>query len=233
MMEQGHSKESLPYCRSDIFVIRRSDEIGPTGVVLGRIDQEDAVMTSLLLGPQEISRSSTRASEIAQAAGHLDRVTETIEMDSSQLLAIAGELVHRAQQWPGMREPTRRVWELIAACQAFEAWIIGWPPGGAIELHDHGGSSGAVIVAAGELVEMAVTEDRRGALSTTSTVLPASASVTFGTDHVHEIVNLGPGPAISVHVYAPRLTAMTYYNFSNGLPEARATVRYQLGTAIP
>jgi predicted metal-dependent enzyme (double-stranded beta helix superfamily) len=203
-------------------------------VELGRIDQEDAVMTSLLLGPQEmISGSSTRASEIAQAAVHLDRVTETIEMDSSQLLAIAGELVHSAQQWPGMREPTRRVWELITACQAFEAWVIGWPPGGAIELHDHGGSSGAVIVAAGELVEMAVTEDQRGALSTTSTVLPASASVTFGTDHVHEIVNLGPGPAISVHVYAPRLTAMTYYNFSNGLLEARATVRYQLGTAIP
>jgi hypothetical protein len=97
----------------------------------------------------------------------------------------------------------------------------------------HGGSSGAVVVAGGELVEMAVTEDLPGAFSTKSTVLPASASVTFGRAHVHEIVNLGPGPAISVHVYAPRLTTMTYYELSNELLETRATVRYQLGEAIP
>jgi hypothetical protein len=36
-----------------------------------------------------------------------------------------------------------------------------------------------------------------------------------------------------VHVYAPRLTAMTHYDFRDGVLETRATVRYQLGTAIP
>jgi predicted metal-dependent enzyme (double-stranded beta helix superfamily) len=132
-----------------------------------------------------------------------------------------------------MREPTRRVWDLMAASEAFEAWVIGWPPGGAVELHDHGGSSGAVVVVEGELVEMEVAKDWLGALATKRTVLPASASVTFCTAHVHEIVNLGPRPAISVHVYAPRLTAMTFYEFSHGLLDARATVHYELGAAIP
>ena len=66
-----------------------------------------------------------------------------------------------------------------------------------------------------------------------NTVLPASASVTFDKSHIHEIVNRGPGPAVSVHVYAPRLRAMTYYDFRDGILEARATVGYQLGTAIP
>jgi predicted metal-dependent enzyme (double-stranded beta helix superfamily) len=121
----------------------------------------------------------------------------------------------------------------MVASQGLEAWVIGWPPGGAIELHDHGESRGAVVVAQGELVEMVVTEDGHGDLAATSTVLPASASVTFDMGHVHEIVNLGPGPAISVHVYAPRLTAMTYYEFSNDILETRASVRYQLGTASP
>jgi predicted metal-dependent enzyme (double-stranded beta helix superfamily) len=119
------------------------------------------------------------------------------------------------------------------ASKAFEAWVIGWPAGGAIELHDHGGSSGAVVVAAGELVETEVTEDPQGALTTKRTRLPASASVSFGADHVHDMVNVGPGPAISVHVYAPRLTTMTYYGFRSGLLEARVTERYHLGAAIP
>ena len=132
-----------------------------------------------------------------------------------------------------MGEPAQRVWELIDSSQDFEAWVIGWPPGGAIELHDHGESGGAVVVAQGELVEMVIAEDRKGTLAMTNTVLPASASVTFDKSHIHEIVNLGPGPAISVHVYAPRLTAMTYYDFWDGVLETRATVHYQLGTAIP
>jgi predicted metal-dependent enzyme (double-stranded beta helix superfamily) len=185
-------------------------------------------MTSLLLGPQQMTPDSS-----TRSAGHLDRVTDVIEMDSSKLLAIAKGLSHNAQHWPGMAEPTRRVWDLIAASPVFEAWVISWPPGGAIELHDHGGSGGAVVVASGELVEVVVAEGQRGVHAATSTVLPASASVTFGKAHVHEIVNLGRGPAISVHVYAPRLTTMTYYEFSNGLLEARATVHYQLGAAIP
>ena len=108
-----------------------------------------------------------------------------------------------------------------------------WPPGGAIELHDHGESSGAVVVAHGELVEMVIKKDKQGTLAIANTQLPASTSVAFDRSHIHEIVNLGPGPAVSVHVYAPRLTAMTYYEFGGGILEARATVHYQLGTAIP
>jgi Cysteine dioxygenase type I len=191
-------------------------------------------MTSLLLDPRQLtSGDRTRAAEIVGLPDQLDQRTETIELDPSTLLAIAGELADSAQRWPGMGKPNHRVWDLMVAYPDFEAWVIGWPPGGAIELHDHGESSGAVVVARGELLEVVVTQNAQGALATTNRVLLAPASVTFDTAHIHEIVNPGPGPAISVHVYAPRLTAMTYYEFSNGLLEARATVRSELGTAIP
>ncbi len=188
-------------------------------------------MTSLLLGSHELT--SLRRGSADAHHGPLGGLTDAFDRDPSNLLAIARELAHGAQDWPGMGEPAQRVWELIDSSQDFEAWVIGWPPGGAIELHDHGESGGAVVVVQGELVEMVIAEDGKGTLAMTNTVLPASASVTFDKSHIHEIVNLGPGPAISVHVYAPRLTAMTYYDFWDGVLETRATVHYQLGTAIP
>jgi hypothetical protein len=186
-----------------------------------------------LLGSQRATPRCSGAAKIAHPLGPLHGGTDSVDMDPCNLLGIARGLAHDAQNWSGMREPARRVWELIDSSQDFEAWVIGWPPGGAIELHDHGESGGAVVVAQGELVEMVITEDGNGTLAMTSTVLPASASVTFDRSHIHEIVNFGPGLAISVHVYAPRLTAMTYYDFKDGVLKTRATVRYQLGTAIP
>jgi hypothetical protein len=191
-------------------------------------------MTGHLLDSQHLTSDSiTRDNEIINPPAHLDRVTDALEMNRSKLLAIARGLIDSAQEWPGMREPTERVWALMAASRDFEAWVIGWPPGGTVDLHDHGESSGAVVVVHGELVEIVVAEDRQGAFAATSTVLPASSSVTFDVAHVHEIVNLGPVPAISVHVYGPRLTAMTYYEFCNGILEVKAAVRYQLGAASP
>ena len=191
-------------------------------------------MTSLLLGPRRLtSGSSNQATEMVGPPGQLDRVTDTIELRPSTLLSIARGLADSAQHWPGMGNPSHRVWDLMVASPDFEAWVIGWPPGGAIELHDHAESSGAVVVAQGELLEVVVTQNLQGVLATTNRVLLAPASITFGLAHVHEIVNPGPGPAISVHVYAPRLTAMTYYELSDGHLEARVMVRSELGSAIP
>lgn len=98
-------------------------------------------MTSLLLGSQRLtSDSSTRGTEIANPPRHLDRFTDAIGIDPSDLLAIAVELAQTAQLWPGMRKPRRPVWELMASSQGFEACVIGWPPGGAVELHDTAGA---------------------------------------------------------------------------------------------
>ena len=36
---------------------------------------------------------------------------------------------------------------------AYEAWLIAWAPGGSLDLHDHGGSAGEVVVVEGELLE--------------------------------------------------------------------------------
>jgi predicted metal-dependent enzyme (double-stranded beta helix superfamily) len=121
----------------------------------------------------------------------------------------------------------------MAVSKDFEAWVIAWPSGGAIELHDHGEASGAVVVTSGELVETVVAERAGDRIDTDTNVLSPERSVTFCGSHVHDIVNLGTTPALSVHVYAPRLTAMTFYEISDGRLETGRTVRYRLGEETP
>ena len=115
-------------------------------------------MKSLLLGSQQLTSRSSGSANAHH--GPLEGLKDAFDRDPSNLLAIARELAHDAQNWPGVREPARRVWQLVDSSQDFEAWVIGWPAGGSIELHDHGDSGGAVVVVQGEL--MVITEDGKG-----------------------------------------------------------------------
>jgi predicted metal-dependent enzyme (double-stranded beta helix superfamily) len=95
-----------------------------------------------------------------------------------------------------------------------EVWLQGWPVGEHVELHDHGGASGALCVVHGELAETyAASPDaprlRRRRLR------PGGLSA-FGPDHVHDVVNTGRTQALSIQVYSPRLVSMTFYALRRG-----------------
>jgi hypothetical protein len=132
-------------------------------------------------------------------------------LDAAELLPIAQGLAASATSWPDLHDPDHRTWRTVAVTEHFEAYVISWPTGGSIELHDHGDSSGAVVVAAGDLVETTVASGRTGALVTATRLLPAGSHVAFGPGHVHDIVNHGARPALSVHVYSPVLRSMTFF----------------------
>jgi hypothetical protein len=148
------------------------------------------------------------------------------------LTVLALELAAYAPSWPGITQPSGRRWDLMAASDDFEAWVIAWPPGGAIELHDHGGSAGAVAVVVGELIETSIVSESSGRIALRTSTIESGGTLRFGGRHVHDIVNAGDTPAISVHVYAPRLTSMTYYRIIEGALEPGATFRYQFGEAV-
>jgi hypothetical protein len=174
----------------------------------------------------------------AVRTGVVRRTSPLVEVASpvpgrEELLAIAEGLAPSARHWPGLITMTDRRWELLASSDTFEAWVIGWPPGGTIDLHDHGDSAGAVVVAEGELLETLVTERFDGSVATTGRRMPTGTSWTMGRRHVHDIVNDGPSPAVSVHVYAPRLTSMTNYRIEGGILLAENTVHYKLGDVVP
>lgn len=88
-----------------------------------------------------------------------------------------------------------------------DVWLISWVAGHTTELHDHGGSLGALTVLTGVLHEYRWTGRtlvRRG--------LDAGDQAAFPLGWVHDV---GAADAdqqtLSVHAYSPPLTAMSYY----------------------
>jgi hypothetical protein len=92
-----------------------------------------------------------------------------------------------------------------------DVWLISWVPNRSTELHDHGGSLGALTVVSGSLAE--TRWDGDGLRHRT---LAAGDQAGFPLGWVHDVVR-GPesapeaGPTLSVHAYSPPLTAMSYY----------------------
>lgn len=95
-----------------------------------------------------------------------------------------------------------------------DVWLISWVPQRCTELHDHGGSLGALTVLSG-----ALRETRWGGKSLRSRPLVAGDQAGFPLGWVHD-VEWAPEPAgvstptLSVHAYSPPLTAMSYYEIT-------------------
>lgn len=101
---------------------------------------------------------------------------------------------------------------------SYDAWLISWGSTALLDLHDHGGSAGVVHVVKGQLVET-YTDLKRGH-PLRSRVVMAGGSLAVSATCVHEVWNPAAKEALSVHVYSPPLTAMTFYDHR---PEHRLT----------
>jgi predicted metal-dependent enzyme (double-stranded beta helix superfamily) len=133
---------------------------------------------------------------------------------SASLVAVIAEgLAAVAAPWElGAGEsPDQRQHQLLLATEAYDAWLIHWPPGTGLGAHDHGGSAGAFAVVSGSLEERTIagrgTRVRR---------VTAGRSVSFDAGHVHAVANPSDVAATSVHVYSPPLRAMGFYREADG-----------------
>ena len=113
-----------------------------------------------------------------------------------------------------------RYWHRLASLPDVDLWLLTWLPDQQTDLHDHGEASAAFTVVSGTLQEVRVSDGRpitrslsRGQLSW----VPAGA--------VHDVGNRGDTPAISIHAYSPQLTAMTFWELSEGQLHRGSTVR--------
>jgi len=129
--------------------------------------------------------------------------------------SIAQQLAHAPELWwPKVhRAGGQRWYEPIIEEADFEAWLLGWPVGEGIALHDHGSSSGALAVVEGTLSETYVDacEWVRPGARLKHRLLQEGDLVAFGPEHIHDVVNGGHRQALSIHVYSPRLRSMTFY----------------------
>ena len=89
-------------------------------------------------------------------------------------------------------------------------WLLSWLPEQGTPLHDHGDSSGAFAVVRGALDERVVGQSGTGVRDLTAE-LTGGRVRHFGPHYVHQVSNTRPEPAVSVHVYTPRLTVMNTY----------------------
>ena len=118
---------------------------------------------------------------------------------------------------------TTRWFTRVYGDDELDIWLISWVPGHATELHDHGGSLGALTVLSGSLNEFRW--DGRGLRRRR---LDAGDQAGFPLGWVHDVVwapRPVPGPAstpqptvrptLSVHAYSPPLTAMSYYEVTD------------------
>jgi quercetin dioxygenase-like cupin family protein len=119
-------------------------------------------------------------------------------------------------------DPDRRYYRRLLTEEDLEAWLLTWLPGQGTDWHDHGDSAGAFVVLQGVLVEGAAAHGR---VRATRQIHRPGTSRSFDADHVHRIDNEGPDPAVSLHVYAPRLQIQHDYANEDGILRQIATRR--------
>jgi hypothetical protein len=121
---------------------------------------------------------------------------------------------------------SKRWFTRIHGDEELDIWLISWVPGDSTELHDHGGSLGALTVVSGSLNEFRW--DGRGLRRRR---LDARDQAGFPLGWVHDVVwaprpvpeptttagatDLRVQPTLSVHAYSPPLTAMSYYEVTD------------------
>ena len=126
---------------------------------------------------------------------------------------------------PGGLPVDRRWFTRIHGDRDLDVWLISWVPGQPTELHDHGGSLGALTVLSGALDEFSWDGHRLRRRR-----LDAGDQAGFRGGWVHDVVWAppqaseapeAPAATLSVHAYSPPLTEMSYYRVDGD------TLRYQ------
>lgn len=117
---------------------------------------------------------------------------------------------------PSHGVPTNERWfTRLQGDDELDVWLISWVPERSTELHDHGGSLGALTVASGALIET-----RWDGVSLRERRLAAGDQAGFPLGWVHDVV-WAPDTVtvtartLSVHAYSPPLTAMSYYDITD------------------
>ncbi|CAM3487285.1 cysteine dioxygenase family protein [Kibdelosporangium persicum] len=127
-----------------------------------------------------------------------------------QLREIVERIANSPEHWrPQVHfDLTNRYCTRLHREEDHEVWLICWDIGQDTLLHDHGGSVGAFAVAKGSLVEDYGTTTHPQLRTRRHN---AGTSVAFGADYLHNLVNVGMEPTVSIHAYSPPLKVMNFY----------------------
>ena len=124
-----------------------------------------------------------------------------------QLLDIASSVAASSRSVLEPGPLVSRRYELLELTDDLEVWMIHWPAGGRLALHDHGGSNGALFVPPRPTREHAVT----GGRSLVRHRLPAGAGRAFGGTDLHDVINASRTDSVECARLLHPMPSMTFY----------------------
>jgi len=126
-----------------------------------------------------------------------------------ELEGIARGLATRTELWEPLvhADPEQRRYELVYEDERMDAWVLSWMPGQGTGFHDHYISGVGLCIASGAVREDLMvygSEDQ-------SRELRSGDSRQGGPGYIHRVSHHDGMPAVTVHVYSPRLDWVGQY----------------------
>lgn len=130
-----------------------------------------------------------------------------------ELKGVAREIAVRPELWAPLvhHDPDHRRYELLYEDDRMDAWILCWMPGQGTGFHDHYISGVGLCVAEGGVREdlMVYGGDHR------PRYLRAGDTGQGGPGYIHRVSHEEGAPAVTVHVYSPRLDWVGQYRLGD------------------
>ena len=133
-------------------------------------------------------------------------------LSPDELEDVAGAIAAQTDIWEPLvhANPEQRCYELVYEDDRMDAWILSWMPGQGTGFHDHYISSVGVCAAAGSVREDLLVYGSEPQ----SRILRAGDSRQGGPGYIHRVNHDEGLPAVTVHVYSPRLDWVGQYRLA-------------------
>jgi cysteine dioxygenase type I len=130
-----------------------------------------------------------------------------------ELQRLAQDIVARPELWePLVRlDPDQRRYELIYEDESVDAWVLSWMPGQGTGFHDHYISSVGFCCAHGGVREDLMVYGR----AHEPLHLRAGDARSGGPGYIHRVRHDVGEPAVTIHVYSPRLDWVGQYRLAD------------------
>jgi len=130
-------------------------------------------------------------------------------LSPEELEQIAGGIARDTSIWePLVRiDRERRRFELVYEDDRMDAWVLSWMPGQGTGFHDHYESSVGIACVQGNVRE----DWLRFAAPEVEFRLRPGDTRRGGPGYIHRVQHAAGEPAVTIHVYSPRLDAVGQY----------------------
>lgn len=130
-------------------------------------------------------------------------------LSTDELEEIAREIADRPDLWQPLvhADASQRRYELVYEDERMDAWVLSWMPGQGTGFHDHYISGVGLCVASGSVCE---DQMRYGGEHVARHLHPGDTRQ-GGPGYVHRVSHGEGTPAVTVHVYSPRLDWVGQY----------------------